>query len=169
MLYQAYFLAYLVLTNIGVPVNPGSMYILERKLLRYFRGTTIRRILSEIRHRKPRAAAAAWWFSGVGRRRRRQMVLVLAAAAKPSLAISTIIFLIPLERLLSKYENTRFRKPAPEGAPTHRLIQPQCDILGACITVLKFFFDNYFRTPLVPTSTLILCRLNRNEITVNSG
>ena len=42
----------------------------------------------------------------------------------------------------------------PEGSPTHPSFRPGWSVAGACITVLKFFFDGdaVFEQPVVPSS-----------------
>jgi hypothetical protein len=181
VLYQAYFVAYLVLNSIGVPANPGSMYIHSKTQVGFatFGGPQFAAMLGEV---ACRALERSWyqkWF--VHRRHRPESgggIAHLIKTGKGSSINGTlhnnVLNSQALESSFHKYGTYLLSQAFPEGAPTHPSYPTGHGVVaGACITVLKFFFDGDFviPEPLVPSedglSLVPYTGSDRNQITVN--
>ena len=151
VLYQAYFVAFLLLTQMGTPQNPGNPYIGSRteKAFATLGGPDAASLLAEV---ATRALKAAWfykWIINLRMRPEEYGALVQAhltnitrspqasSALHPDVLSSAVLPII-----LSTYGSFLLPQAFPEGSPTH-----PCDptghgaVGGACITALKFFFD----------------------------
>jgi hypothetical protein len=181
VLYQAYFVAYLVLSSIGAPVNPGSMYIHSKTQIGFatFGGPQFAGMLGEV---ACRALERSWyqkWF--VHRRHRPESgggIAHLIKTGKGSTINgrlhSNALNSQALESSFHKYGTYLLSQAFPEGAPTHPSYPTGHGVVaGACITILKFFFDGDFviPEPLVPSedglSLVPYTGSDRNQITVN--
>jgi len=181
VLYQAYFVAYLVLNSMGAPVNPGSMYANSKTQVGFatFGGPQFAGMLGEV---ACRALERSWyqkWF--VHRRHRPESgggIAELIKTGKGSTLNgslnSNILNSQALESSFHKYGTYLLSQAFPEGAPTHPSYPTGHGVVaGACITILKFFFDGNFviPDPLVPTedglSLVPYTGSDRNKITVN--
>jgi hypothetical protein len=181
VLYQAYFVAYLVLNSIGAPVNPGSMYIHSKTQIGFatFGGPQFAGMLGEV---ACRALERSWyqkWF--VHRRHRPESgggIAHLIKTGKGSTINgrlhSNALNSQALESSFHKYGTYLLSQAFPEGAPTHPSYPTGHGVVaGACITILKFFFDGDFviPEPLVPSedglSLVPYTGSDRNQITVN--
>jgi hypothetical protein len=181
VLYQAYFVAYLVLNSIGAPVNPGSMYINSRTQAGFatFGGPHFSAMLGEV---ACRALERSWyqkWF--VHRRHRPEsgggIVQLIKTGQGSSLnghLNDNVLNSQALQSSFSKYGTYLLSQAFPEGAPTHPSYPTGHGVVaGACITILKFFFDGNFiiPEPLVPAedglSLVPYTGPDRASITVN--
>jgi hypothetical protein len=181
VLYQAYFVAYLVLNSIGAPVNPGSMYANSKTQVGFatFGGPQFAGMLGEV---ACRALERSWyqkWF--VHRRHRPESgggIVELIKTGKGSTLNgslnSNVLNSQALENSFSKYGTYLLSQAFPEGAPTHPSYPTGHGVVaGACITILKFFFDGNFviPDPLVPAedglSLVPYTGSDRNHLTVN--
>jgi hypothetical protein len=181
VLYQAYFVAYLVLNSIGAPVNPGSMYANSKTQVGFatFGGPQFAGMLGEV---ACRALERSWyqkWF--VHRRHRPESgggIVELIKTGKGSTLNgslnSNVLNSQALENSFSKYGTYLLSQAFPEGAPTHPSYPTGHGVVaGACITILKFFFDGNFviPDPLVPAedglSLIPYTGSDRNHLTVN--
>ena len=181
VLYQAYFVAYLVLNSIGAPVNPGSMYIHSKTQVGFatFGGPQFAGMLGEV---ACRALERSWfqkWF--VHRRHRPESgggIVELIKTGKGSSINGSlnknVLNSEAVESSFKKFGSYLLSQAFPEGAPTHPSYPTGHGVVaGACITILKFFFDGNFviPDPLVPAEDgLSLIPYNgsdRNQITVN--
>jgi hypothetical protein len=181
VLYQAYFVAYLVLTSIGAPVNPGSMYSNSKTQVGFatFGGPQFAGMLGEV---ACRALERSWyqkWF--VHRRHRPESgggIVELIKTGKGSglngRVDNNILDSQALRSSFNKYGTYLLSQAFPEGAPTHPSYPTGHGVAaGACITILKFFFDGNFviPEPLVPTedglALVPYTGSDRNKITVN--
>ena len=151
VLYQAYFVAFLLLTQMGTPLNPGNPYIGSRteKAFATLGGPDAASLLAEV---AARALKAAWfykWIINLRLRPEEYGALVQARLTniiRPPLASlalhSDVLSSAVLPIILSTYGSFLLPQAFPEGSPTH-----PCDptghgaVGGACITALKFFFD----------------------------
>lgn len=154
VLYQAYFVAFLLLAQMGTPLNPGNPYIGSRteKAFATLGGPDAASLLAEV---ATRALKAAWFYKWIVNLRMRPEeygALVQARLASltnitgpplASLALhSDVLSSAVLPIILSTYGSYLLPQAFPEGSPTH-----PCDptghgsVGGACITALKFFFD----------------------------
>lgn len=173
VLYQAYFTAFLVLAGIngnppgsftsgGAPVNPGCPYVNSRTENGFgtFGGPDMAGTLGEV---SVKALNAAWyqkWF--VHLRPRPESIGGLVHLIKTGQGNETDITLSKvilnsqgLQQSFNKYGTWLLPQAFPEGSPAHPSYPTgHGTVGGACITVLKFFFDGNFviPDPVVPTS-----------------
>jgi hypothetical protein len=162
VLYQAYFTALLVLAGLGAPLNPGNPYVGSRCENGFgtFGAPDFAGTLTEV---STRALNAVWyqkWFVHLRPRPEAtggQVHLVKtgqgsATDVKPS---NVILNSVGLQQSYAKYGSWLLSQAYPEGSPTHPAYPTGHGAVGgACITILKFFFDGNFaiEKPLVPTS-----------------
>jgi hypothetical protein len=172
VLYQAYFAAFLVLAGIngnppgsfkpgGAPVNPGCPYVNSRTENGFgtFGLPDFAATLGEV---ATKALNAVWyqkWF--VHLRPRPEAIGGLVHVIKTGQGNETDVTLSPvilnsqgLQQSFNKYGTWLLSQAFPEGSPTHPAYPTgHGTVAGACITVLKFFFDGsfVFPNPMVPT------------------
>jgi hypothetical protein len=152
VLYQAYFTAFLVLAAIGAPLNPGNPYrgSTTQKPFGTLGGPDTAGTLGEM---ATRALKASWFHKWVkDMRQRPEEVAALVHAKKtgaspmpqaanalhPDVLNSSVLPLI-----YNNFDHTYLLpQPFPEGSPTHPCYPTgHGTVGGACITLLKFFFD----------------------------
>jgi hypothetical protein len=162
VLYQAYFTAYLVLNTIGAPLNPGNPYVGSRTENGFgtFGAPDFTATLTEV---ATKALNAVWyqkWFVHLRPRPEAHGGLVhlikTGQANKTDAKFSNVILNSQgLQRSFSEYGTWLLSQAFPEGSPTHPSYPTGHGVVaGACLTVLKFFFDGTFviPDPVVPTS-----------------
>jgi membrane-associated phospholipid phosphatase len=162
VLYQAYFTAFLVLAAINAPLNSGNPYIGSRTENGFgtfgppdFAGTLT--AVATV------ALNAVWylkWF--VHLRPRPEAIgglvhlIKTGQGNKTDVKLSNVILnSLGLQQSFNKYGTWLLSQAFPEGSPTHPSYPTGHGVVGgACITVLKFFFDGNFviPNPVVPTS-----------------
>ena len=164
-LYQAYLIAYLVAASTGLPPNPHNPYAKFKKEKPFgtFGGPDISATLGAV----ARAALNAVWYQKwrVHLRHRPEMGgglvhLLKTNALDPADKAKLGNFDIVLNSAalnLSALRNGSFllSQTFPEGSPTHPAYPTgHGAVAGACITVLKFFFDGDapFMNPVAPSS-----------------
>ncbi len=162
VLYQAYFTALLVLGTIGAPVNPGNPYVgsTTENGFGTFGGPDFAATLAEV---AVKALNAVWyqkWF--VHLRPRPEAIggivhlIKTGQQAETDVTLSNVILnSIGLEQSFDTYGTWLLSQAFPEGSPTHPSYPTgHGTVGGACITVLKFFFDGRFviPDPKVPSS-----------------
>ena len=161
VLYQAYFVAFLVLAGIGAPPNPGNPYAHSTKQNGFGTfggpdpaatlGTVARLALNSVWYQK-------WWIhlrhrpeSGGGLVRQVLQGFGNTIDAHPT---SNVLNSQAVAASFSRYGDYFLSQAFPEGSPTHPSYPTgHGAVAGACITVLKFFFDgNYvIPNPVQPT------------------
>jgi hypothetical protein len=162
VLYQAYFTAFLVLSGMGARLNPGNPYIGSRCENGFgtFGAADFAGTLAEV---ATKALNAVWyqkWFVHLRPRPEAaagQVHLVKigqggATDVKPS---KVILNSVGLQQSFNKYGTWLLSQAFPEGSPMHPAYPTGHGAVGgACITLLKFFFDGKFTipNPLAPTS-----------------
>ena len=162
ILYQAYFTALLVLTSLGAPLNPGNPYVGSRCENGFgtFGPPDFAATVAEV---ATRALNAVWyqkWFVHLRPRPEAtggQVHLVKtgqgnATDVKPS---NVVLNSVGLQQSYAKYGTWLLAQAFPEGSPMHPAYPTgHGTVGGACITMLKFFFDGDFAipSPVVPTS-----------------
>jgi membrane-associated phospholipid phosphatase len=162
VLYQAYFTALLVLGTIGAPVNPGNPYVGSRTENGFgtFGAPDFAGTLTEV---ATKALNAVWyqkWFVHLRPRPEAHGGLVhlikTGEGNKTNATFSNVILNSQgLQQSFNKYGTWLLSQAFPEGSPTHPSYPTGHGVVGgACITVLKFFFDGNFviPDPMVPTS-----------------
>jgi hypothetical protein len=151
VLYQAYFTTFLVMSGIGVPLNPGNPYIGSRteKPFGTLGGPDAAGTLAEM---ATRALKAAWfhkWIVDLRMRPEEYGALVQAnltnAHPMPQAAKALhkdVLNSAVLPILHAANGSFLLPQAFPEGSPTHPCYPTgHGTVGGACITVLKFFFD----------------------------
>ena len=192
VLYQAYFTAFLVLAGInpnplgsftpgGAPPNPGNPYINSRTENGFgtFGGPDFAATFGEL---ATKALNAVWyqkWF--VHLRPRPEAIggivhlIKTGQGNKTNVTLSNVILNSQgLQQSFNKYGTWLLSQAFPEGSPVHPAYPTgHGTVGGACITLLKFFFDGNFviPNPVVPTSdglSLIpYTGPNASQLTVN--
>jgi hypothetical protein len=162
VLYQAYFTALLVLAGIGAPLNPGNPYVgsVRENGFGTFGGPDFAGTLTAV---ATKALNAVWyekWFVHLRPRPEAtggQVHLVKTGQGgqtdvQPS---KVILNSVGLQQSFNKYGSWLLSQAFPEGSPMHPSYPTGHGAVGgACITVLKFFFDGNFviPNPQVPSS-----------------
>jgi len=162
VLYQAYFTAFLVLTSIGAPLNPGNPYVGSRCQNGFgtFGAPDFAATLAEV---STKALNAVWyqkWFVHLRARPEvtgGQVHLVKTGREGATDVIPSKVVLnsVGLQRSFEKYGTWLLSQAFPEGSPMHPAYPTgHGTVGGACVTVLKFFFDGNFviPNPVVPAS-----------------
>src|ERR1700681_3098490 len=181
VLYQAYFVAYLVLNTIRAPLNPGNPYIGSKTENGFgtFGGPDFAGTLTEV---ATRALKAVWYQKWQVHLRARPEatgglvhLIKTGQADKTDGKLSNIILNSEgLKQSFNKYGSWLLSQAFPEGSPTHPSYPTGHGVVGgACITVLKFFFDGNFviPNPVVPTddglSLVAYTGSDAGQLTVN--
>jgi len=151
VLYQGYFVAFLVLAGIGAPPNPGNPYIgsQTQKGFGTLGGPDAAATIAEM---ATRALKASWyhkWIKDLRMRPEEYGALVHArktgSGAMPQAAAALhgdVLNSAVLPIINANYGSYLLPQPFPEGAPTHPCYPTgHGTVGGACITALKFFFD----------------------------
>jgi len=162
VLYQAYFTAFLVLSGIGAPLNPGNPYNGSKTENGFgtFGGPDFAGSLGEV---ATKALNAVWyqkWF--VHLRPRPEAIGGLVHLVKTGQADKTdvkpsnvVLNSVGLQQSFNKYGSWLLSQAFPEGSPVHPAYPTgHGTVGGACVTLLKFIFDGNFvlPNPMVPTS-----------------
>lgn len=160
VLYQEYLTAYLVLLTLGAPLNPGNPYVNSRTQSGFgtFGGPDISATIGEV---AARALDVVWyqkWF--VHRSMRPEEGGGIVQLIKTGLGNTidaklngNVLNSQAVHASFNRYGTYLLSQAFPEGCPTHPSYPTGHGVVaGACITVLKFFFDgNYvIPNPLVP-------------------
>jgi len=181
VLYQAYFTAFLVLSSIGVPVNPGNPYVGSKTQTGFstFGAPDMAACLGEI---AARALDRVWYQKWVVHLRHRPEsgggILHLIATGQGNTIDaklnSNVLNSQAVQASFEKYGTYLLSQTFPEGSPSHPAYPTGHGMVGgACITLLKFFFDgdHVIPNPLVPTddgwSLLPYTGSDAGQITVN--
>jgi hypothetical protein len=151
VLYQAYFVAFLVLAGLGAAPNPGNPYIgsLTQKGFGTLGGPDAAGTITEM---ATRALKASWfhkWIKDLRLRPEEFGALVHArktnASPMPQAAAalhSDVLNSAALPIIYSNYGSYLLPQAFPEGSPTHPCYPTgHGTVGGACITALKFFFN----------------------------
>lgn len=162
VLYQAYFTAYLVLNTLGVPLNPGNPYLNSSTQNGF--GTfgqpdfaaTVAAVASF-------ALNCVWyhkWFVHLRQRPESggaivRQILTGQGGTLDGSVNDNVLNSIAVQRSVNRYGDYFLSQAFPEGSPTHPAYPTgHGTVAGACITILKFFFDGNFviPDPVVPSS-----------------
>jgi membrane-associated phospholipid phosphatase len=151
-LYQAYLNACLILLGMGAPLDPGlpPTRSATQDGFAEFGGPHVLSLVTEV---ATRALKAAWCQKWLVHRRLRPEELggrvhnFLTAGATyplhPELLASTA-----LARVFSRWGTFLLPQQYPDGCPTHPAYPSgHATVAGACVTVLKAFFDESFALP----------------------
>ena len=171
VLFQAYFTACLILgspTNVfdaetdggtGAPFNPGNPYFAVRNQVGFtcWGGPHIKTLLCEV---ATRALKLTWHQKWQVHRRLRPEAFggvvhhQLKSNRYPGALHRDILESNVVNRVLSKNGTGLMPMAFPEGSPTHpSYTAGHATVAGACVTILKWFYDERFiiSQPVVPT------------------
>src|SRR5262249_19644186 len=161
VLFQEYFIASLVLSTIRAPLNPGIPYVTSTKQNGFgtFGGPDIAATLTAVARLALNSVwYQKWWIhlrhrpeSGGGLVRQILQGFGDTIQGHPN---DNVLNSQAVQASFSKYGDYFLSQAFPEGSPAHPAYPTgHRSVAGACITVLKFFFDNDFviPNPVVPT------------------
>ncbi len=151
VLFQAYFVATLVLGSIQAPLNPGNPYI-GSKTQKGFGTLGAPDAAGTMTQVANCALKAAWfhkWIKDLRMRPEEYAALVQAHLTQSTPVPQAAAALHPdvlnsaaLDLVHSKYGTYLLPQAFPEGSPTHPCYPTgHGAVAGACITAMKFFFD----------------------------
>jgi hypothetical protein len=151
VLHETYFLAFLLLLQLNAPLNPGNPYVGSRTEHGFgtLDGADCSATLPEV---ATRALKAAWfhkWIVNLRQRPEDYGALVHAhitnRSPMPQAAShlhADVLNSQAVARTFSQFGTYLLPQAFPEGAPTHPCYPTgHGTVAGACITVLKYFFD----------------------------
>ncbi len=181
VLFQGYFIAFLVLSMLKAPLNPGNPYLGSKTQNGFgtFGGPDFATTLAEV---STRALKSVWypkWQVHLRARPERTGGLVQLIKTghgdKTTGKLSDVVMHSQgLQQSFAKYGTWLLSQAFPEGSPTHPAYPTgHGTVGGACITVLKFFFDGNFvlPNPVVPSddglSLLPYTGQDAGQLTVN--
>lgn len=151
VLYQAYFVAFLVLAQLEAPLNPGNPYIGSRtqKPFGTLGGPDAAGTLAEMATRALKASWCRKWIVDLRLRPEEYGALVetrrINSNPRPQAANelhNDVLSSAVLPRILAKHGTHFLPQAFPEGSPTHPCYTGgHATVAGACCTALKFFFD----------------------------
>jgi hypothetical protein len=158
-LYQAYLCACLILLGLGAPFDPGNPYATTTKQDAFstWGGPHILSLVTEVATRALKAVWYQKWF--VHRRLRPEAFgglihnVLTGAASYPIDA--EILDSAVMSAVFQKYGSYLLPQAYPEGAPLHPAYGAgHATVAGACVTILKAWFDESFAIPdpVVPNS-----------------
>jgi hypothetical protein len=181
VLFQAYFTAFLVLNTIHAPRNPGNPYVGSTKQNGFgtFGGPDVAASLTAV----ARLALNSVWYQKwpIHLRHRpesggaivRQILHGFGGTLQGHVN-NNVLNSQAVQSSFTRYGDYFLSQAFPEGAPTHPAYPTgHGAVAGACITVLKFFFDGNFviPNPVVPSSDglslLPYTGADAGQITVN--
>lgn len=148
-LYQAYLMAYLVLEKLGLPKNPGNPY-LSSKTQQGFGTFGPPDFISTLGNVAKIAINSVWYQKWVVHLRHRPesgggIVHLVKTGKGGTLSGSVnenVLGSMAVAESFNKYGTYLLSQPFPEGSPAHPAYPTgHGTVAGACITVLKFFFD----------------------------
>lgn len=165
VVFQAYFMAYLALSALNAPLDAGNPYAAS---VSQSGGSTFGRphVVSLLGAVASRASHAAFYQKWFAHRRLRPEACAGAAHARLYRSGSATRFPLHADLLTSLSTSTRLggQLPAgnallpmafPDGSPIHpAYLSGHASIAGACVTVLKAFFDEswVFPSPVQPST-----------------
>ena len=160
-LYQAYLTAYLVMSTLGIKSNPTSPYasFKNQQAFGTFGGPDIAATLGAVART---AINAVWYQKWIVHLRHRPesgggIVHLMKTGRSGTIkghVDQAVLDSVVLQQSQLKYGSYLLSQAFPEGSPTHPAYPTgHGTVAGACITVLKFFFDGgaAIPNPMVPS------------------
>lgn len=155
VLYEAFFLAYLTLSSLNVPANPGSPYVgnITQNGFGTFGGPDFAATVADV---SVRALNAVWYQKWLVHLRNRPEVggsLVYLAKTGQANSVqarinNNVLNSQAVKQTHNSYDTWFLPQAFPEGSPAHPSYPTgHGTVAGACITVLKFFYDGAFVIP----------------------
>jgi hypothetical protein len=163
VLYQAYFTAYLVLNSLNVPLNKGNPYNND-KTQNGFATFGQPDFASALGTAASAALKAVWyqkWFIHLRHRPESGGAIVYLTRNPSEGSVDgrlspTVLNSQAVETSYATNKSYFLSQAFPEGSPAHPAYPTgHGAVAGACITILKFFFDGEFilPNPVVPLNT----------------
>jgi hypothetical protein len=166
VLYQAYFIAYLVLNSIqggaAAPSNPGNPYFGSKTQNGFatFGPPDIAATLAAVASEALKAVWYQKWFVHLRHRPESGGAVVYLQKTGQGDGIlghvsDTVLNSEAVQRCFAANDSYFLSQAFPEGSPTHPAYPTgHGAVAGACITALKFFFDGayVFEHPLMPST-----------------
>ena len=162
VLYQEFFTAYLMLNAIGAPLNPGNPYNSSKTQNGFgtFGQPDFAATVAAVGREALKAVWYQKWFVHLRHRPESGGGIVHLIKTGQGNTIeghvgSTVLDSQALKSTFGKNNSYFLAQAFPEGSPTHPAYPTgHGTVAGACITVLKFFFDGDFviPNPQVPSS-----------------
>jgi hypothetical protein len=162
VLYQGYFIGLLVMLGLAFPLNPGVPYVgsTTQNGFGTFGGPDFAACLGEIAHK---ALDVVWWQKWLAHLTQRpesggglvHLKLSGLGGAQAKNLNSNVLNSQGAALAFSTYGTWLLSQAFPEGSPTHPSYPTgHGTVGGACITLLKFFFDqnHVWPNPMVPSS-----------------
>ncbi len=156
VLYEAYFIAFLVLNTLKVPLNPGNPYIgsTTQNGFATMGGPDIAATLAAVAVEAIKAVWYQKWWVHLRHRPESGGAIVHLIKNGQGGSIqghvsNTVLNSHAVQASHAANNNSYLLSQAfPEGSPTHPAYPTgHGAVAGACITVLKFFFDGMFKLP----------------------
>ena len=151
VLYQGYFVAFLVLAGLGAALNPGNPYIGSntQKPFGTLGGPDAAGTLAEMATRALKASWCRKWIVDMRMRPEEYGALVEArrTGSTPVPQASTelhndVLSSAVLPKILAQHGSHFLPQAYPEGSPTHPCYTGgHATVAGACCTAVKFFFN----------------------------
>ena len=161
VLFQAYFVAFLCCSTLGIPRNPGDPYVSSTKQNGFgtFGGPDVAATLCAVA--RP-ALNSVWYQKWLLHLRHRpesggaivRQILTGNGNTLQGHVNDNVLNSQAVQESFKKFGDYFLAMAYPEGSPTHPAYPTgHGTVAGACITVLKFFFDGDFviPNPMVPT------------------
>jgi len=162
VLFQAYFVAFLVLNTIGAPRNPGNPYVNSTKQNGFgtFGGPDVAATLTAVARLALNSVWYQKWWIHLRHRPESGGAIVRQILTGNGRTLqghvnNNVLNSQAVQSSFDKYGDYFLSQAFPEGSPTHPAYPTgHGSVAGACITVLKFFFDGDFviPNPVVPSS-----------------
>src|SRR5438876_5928802 len=162
VLYQAYFTAYMVLGTMGAPVNPGNPYVGSRTQNGFgtFGGPDFAAAITAVAGLAINNVWYQKWYIHLRHRPESggailRQILTGSGDTLDATLNDNVLNSRAVQSSFNKYGDYFLSQAFPEGSPTHPAYPTgHGTVAGACITILKFFFDGDFviPNPVVPSS-----------------
>jgi hypothetical protein len=158
-LFQAYFTAFLVLSSLNAPLNPGNPYVssLTQNGFGTFGAPDFAAVIAQV---AKVALNAVWYQKWVIHLRHRPesgaglVHLINNGVHFDATPDSSVFNSQALAAIHKEYGTYLLPQPFPEGSPAHPAYPTgHGTVGGACITILKFFFDGNcaLANPMMPS------------------
>ena len=162
VLYQAYFTAYMVLGTIGAPLNPGNPYVGSRTQNGFgtFGGPDFAAAITAVAGLAINNVWYQKWYIHLRHRPESggailRQILTGNGGTIDATLNENVLNSLAVQSSFNTYGDYFLSQAFPEGSPTHPAYPTgHGTVAGACITILKFFFDGDFviPNPVVPSS-----------------
>ncbi len=182
VLYEAYLMAYLVLNTINTnqtaaPLNPGNPYVGDKTQNGFatFGQPDIASVLVEAASAAIKAVWYQKWFVHLRHRPESGGAIVYLSKTPGTKQVQgklspTVLNSQAVKSSFAANKSYFLSQAFPEGSPTHPAYPTgHGAVAGACITILKFFFDGKFviPNPVVPSDDGSQLLANTSTLTVN--